>query len=412
MSGCVGSSQRVSSNPSRTTGPSPSAARSRASASSSSAERGRLDVAVRQRQPRPRQVDVGVDEPGHDRRAREVHHPVGVRRVPAPHALDVTVVDQDPLAGLRVRERVHAGGAVEGPHVARLSQRGASPGRRSTSFRATRPRPRIVQEDGLPLVHLQTELRPRRSEGVERRARARRSGAKIATSSTHRTKRAPVRGARHPRPPGRRWRAARTRPARRGAPRRRRPGTRAATTRSRRSVPAGRRAPQPLRDHARRRSMRSTRGRRSPRRNAHDSPDAGRHRRHRRRARLHGSRSGPRRGSQPTSRFACDSAAERALGSRREHRRRSARTPPRPRDRARPAVASRRSASGPPANRSAGAVRGPVDVLRRRIALLSFDPRRSIARRDATRPAAAAQSAVRRPVPRRATGRPGWWPAL
>ena len=64
-----------------------------------------------------------VDEPGQDRGAREVDHTIRVRRVPAAHALDVAVVDQDPLAGLRVRERVHAGGAVEGPHVGRLSQR-------------------------------------------------------------------------------------------------------------------------------------------------------------------------------------------------------------------------------------------------------------------------------------------------
>ena len=123
--GCVGSSQRDSSNPSITTGPSPSDARSRASVSSSDCRAGRLHVAVRDRRARPRQVHVRVDEPGQDGGAGKLHHPVGIRRVAAAHALNVAVVDQDPLAGLRMRKGVHARRAVEGPHVARLSQRGA-----------------------------------------------------------------------------------------------------------------------------------------------------------------------------------------------------------------------------------------------------------------------------------------------
>ena len=84
---------------------------------------GRLHVAVGERRPGPRQMDVRVDEAGQDGGARELHDPIRVRRVAAPHALDVAVVDQDPLAGLRMRQGVHARRAIEGPHVARLSQR-------------------------------------------------------------------------------------------------------------------------------------------------------------------------------------------------------------------------------------------------------------------------------------------------
>ena len=90
---------------------------------------GLLDVAVGERGAGGREVDVRVDESGQDRGAGKVHHPVRLRRVAAPHTLDMAVVDQHPLAGLRIRQGVHARRAIEGPHVARLSQRGRPAGR-------------------------------------------------------------------------------------------------------------------------------------------------------------------------------------------------------------------------------------------------------------------------------------------
>ena len=206
-------------------------------------------------------------------------------------------------------------------------------------------------------------------------ALARRSEAKIATSSTQRTKLASVTGAPHPRAPARRWRAARTRPARPAARRRRRPGTRGAT-RDLVDRPAGRR-----RHGADRRPARGDRcvaradvGHRDE---MPPLPSAGRHRAIAvERASTFQQQSAAR--VPAHERFAC-TRSERAPHGRRDARRRSARTPPRPPDRDDQSRV-RRPASGPPrADRPAGP--GPVGVLRRFIALLSFDPRRSVARR-------------------------------
>ncbi len=132
------------------------------------------------------QVDVRVDEPGQDGRPRELDHPVGLRRIARPHPLHVTVVDEQPLPHSRVRERVHAGGSVEGPHGRELIRRAAAASR----ARARRRRPLASasrHDPGLRLVELQPdrrELVPQQLQNPPYAAPG--LGAPATTSSTHR----------------------------------------------------------------------------------------------------------------------------------------------------------------------------------------------------------------------------------
>ena len=357
MSGCVGSFHRVSSNPEQDDGPVPFGGSFPRQRQQLLGRDGRLDVPVRQRQPRPRQVDVGVDEPRHDRRPRQVDHPIRMRRVAAPHALDVPVVDQDPLAGLRVRERVHAGGAVEGPHVAAIiavrTPAGTLRPRSSQRIAADRPR-----------GGSSARASPEPSDAHAARRHAERRGPGPAIGGEDHDVVHPADEARTREPerviPDRQHGVGEhrgRRPARPGARRCRRPGTRAATTRSRRSVPAGRRASGADRRPRSGRSMRSTRGRRSTATKAHGSPDAGRHRATA--VERASTAPGAARGGDPSPRDGSRATPCRARA------RCSARSPTTLRANAsssvrierRRAAASRRSASGPPASRSAGAVR-------------------------------------------------------
>ena len=80
---------------------------------------GGFDVGVGEREPGRGEMDVGVDEPWHDRGAGQVDHPVGGRGFARPDALDVPPVDQQPLPRLGIGLGPDASGAVKGPHGAR-----------------------------------------------------------------------------------------------------------------------------------------------------------------------------------------------------------------------------------------------------------------------------------------------------
>ena len=59
-------------------------------------------------------MDVAIDQTRHDRGARELHHAVGRRRIPDPHALDMALVDDEPLARPGMTEGMDASGAPTG----------------------------------------------------------------------------------------------------------------------------------------------------------------------------------------------------------------------------------------------------------------------------------------------------------
>ncbi len=80
-----------------------------------------LHVAVVQRRPGRREMHVRVDEPRHDRGARQIDHAVGTRCLAAAHPLDVAPVREQPFTRLRVRLGTDGSGTVKGPHGAASS---------------------------------------------------------------------------------------------------------------------------------------------------------------------------------------------------------------------------------------------------------------------------------------------------
>ena len=64
-----------------------------------------------------RQMDVRVDEARDDRDAGQVDDAVGVGRRAGPDALDMPVVDEDPLPHRRVAEGVDLRGPIQGLHA-------------------------------------------------------------------------------------------------------------------------------------------------------------------------------------------------------------------------------------------------------------------------------------------------------
>ena len=89
---------------------------------------GRADVVLAYGEPGAREVDVAVDHAGDDRGPGELDDAVGPGRVTHPDPLDVTIVDQQPIAGRRVPQGVDDPRAIEGSH-ARMMPWAAPPAR-------------------------------------------------------------------------------------------------------------------------------------------------------------------------------------------------------------------------------------------------------------------------------------------
>ena len=78
---------------------------------------GALDGDAEARQARAGEMHVRIDEAGEDDRAGKLDEAVRGRRVADADALDVTLVDEEPVPGLRVAERVDAPCPVERLHA-------------------------------------------------------------------------------------------------------------------------------------------------------------------------------------------------------------------------------------------------------------------------------------------------------
>ncbi len=111
-------------------------------------------------------MDVAVDQTGHDRGARQLDQPVGLRRLARAHALDVTVVDDEPLARAGVTQRMHTRGTVEGLHGDAMMACDRAGTREAD--RADPSEPTAWLANRLPVVRLEAEAGERPPPCIER----------------------------------------------------------------------------------------------------------------------------------------------------------------------------------------------------------------------------------------------------